>query len=301
MISRASLDDAPGVAALLRACLEDRVITAEGTRYGMEQALPEDRRAYWRAERDRVLVGWAVAGLDVFAPGQSTAFAGLAVHPDRRREGIGSALWEVASAHLEEIGARRIISHSLSDADAIGFAAARRFSREATYTTSALDPRTLAAPPAPPAGIALVPLSAFEDDPEPVFAADHESAQDEPGPSDFSGMTYETWRRMIWDYPDCDHELGRVALAGDAVVGTTFLYADRESGRAANAGTGVVRAVRGQGIGRLLKQHSLAAAAGAGITRVTTQNDDTNAPMLAINARLGYEPYAVGHVWVLER
>ena len=31
-------------------------------------------------------------------------------------------------------------------------------------------------------------------------------------------------------------------------------------------------------------------AAANGITRVSTANDDTNAPMLAINARLGYEP-----------
>ena len=50
-----------------------------------------------------------------------------------------------------------------------------------------------------------------------------------------------------------------------------------------------------------MKQRSLSWAAAAGITRVITQNDATNAPMLAINARLGYEPFAVGHAWVLER
>ena len=68
-----------------------------------------------------------------------------------------------------------------------------------------------------------------------------------------------------------------------------------------NAGTGVIRAFRGQGLGLLMKRHSLARAAAAGITKVITQNDETNAPMLAINAKLGYEPLAVGHAWVLER
>ena len=77
-------------------------------------------------------------------------------------------------------------------------------------------------------------------------------------------MTYETWRRLIWDHPDCDHELSVVALADGAVVGTTFLYTDRETGRAANAGTGVIRDFRGRGLGLLMKQHSLAGRRGAG-------------------------------------
>ena len=50
-----------------------------------------------------------------------------------------------------------------------------------------------------------------------------------------------------------------------------------------------------------MKQHSLALAAAAGITRVITMNDETNAPMLAINAKLGYQPLSSGHSWVLER
>ena len=114
-------------------------------------------------------------------------------------------------------------------------------------------------------------------------------------------MTYEIWRRHIWDYPDNDRDLSLAALVGGSVVGTTFLYSDRASGRAANSGTGVLREHRGRGLGLLMKQHSLARAAAAGITRVTTQNDETNAPLLAITAHLGYEPFAVGHAWVLER
>ena len=87
-------------------------------------------------------------------------------------------------------------------------------------------------------------------------------------------MTYETWRRLIWDNPDCDRELSAVALAEGVVVGTSFLYSDRATGRAVNGGTGVMPAFRGRGLGLLMKQHSLSWAAAAGITRVITQNDD---------------------------
>jgi RimJ/RimL family protein N-acetyltransferase len=76
---------------------------------------------------------------------------------------------------------------------------------------------------------------------------------------------------------------------------------DRERGPAMNGGTGVRREFRGRGLGLLMKQYSLAAASDAGIVRVFTQNDETNAPMLAINERLGYRPFSAGHSWVLDR
>jgi GNAT superfamily N-acetyltransferase len=301
MIAVASAEDAPRAAALVRACLPDRVVTPEGVRYQMETSLPEDRLVHWKAEVGGELVGWAFGGLDAFAPGRTTGFGGIVVDPAHRRAGIGSALWESLSAHLQGIGARRIVAVSEADGQTRAFVERCGFALGATHTMSAVDPRSLGQPPTPPQGIGLAPMSRFEDAPERVYASDRESAVDEPGPFDFSGMTYETWRRLIWDYPGNDRELGMVALVGDAVVGTTFLYSDRDAGRAANAGTGVLRAHRGRGIGLLMKQHSLARAAAAGIERVVTQNDETNAPMLAINERLGYERCSAGHAWVLER
>lgn len=300
MISPASVDDAPRAAALLRDTFDDRLSTVAGIRYRMSSARPEDRMEYWRAEQGRKLVGWAYAGLDSFAPTDTAGFAGIAVHPANRRCGIGSALWEVVSAHLTEIGVKRLVAHSEADSDSTAFAAARGFTLAATQTSLAVDPRTILPPTSLPGGVELRPSSWYADDPEPVYAADRETILDEPGPNDFSGVTYEIWRRHHWDNPDCDHELSLIVLVDGRIVGTTFLLSDRASGRALNGGTGVVRAFRGRGLGLLMKQQSLAAAADAGIVRVMTQNDDSNAPMIAINARLGYRPLSSGHSWVLE-
>lgn len=301
MISQASLGDAARAAALFNAVFDDRLITVAGFRYRLASGRPEDRTQYWRAEHNGELVGWAVGGLDSFAPVRTVGFAGIVVHPAYRREGIGSALWVAVSAHLGEIGARRIVVHSRADDDSMAFARARGLRLDATDTGSAVDPRRLPSPPAPPAGIELISMSAFVADPEPVFVADYECFLDEPGPSDSSGMTYETWRRHSWDHPDNDHELSAAVRVDGTIAGVTYLYADRATGRAANGGTGVLPDFRGRGLGLLLKQHSLTWAAAAGITTVITQNDETNAPMLAINARLGYERLSVGHAWVLER
>jgi len=162
----------------------------------------------------------------------------------------------------------------------------------------------VAAPPPCPSGIEVATLGSFADDPKRVFAADYESFLDEPGPGDVSGMTYETWRRLTWDNPECDRELSTVAVADGVPVGISFLEADRATGRAVNVGTGVTPAFRGQGLGLLMKQVSLRRAArraaAAGVTRVVTQNDDTNAAMIAINERLRYQPFSTGHSWVLE-
>jgi len=301
MISPATLDDIPRIAALLASVFDDRVITVAGMRYRQESAPPENRVGYWRAERGGEIVGWAVGGIDAFASVRTVAFAGIAVHPAHRGKGIGSALWEVLSAHLDGIGARRIVVHSRADTDTKAFVARCGFSLETTETSLAVDPRKVAAPPPPPPGIEIAALNAFAEDPKPVFEADYESFLDVPGPGDISGMTYDTWRRTTWDNPECDRELGAVAVAAGVPVGISFLEADRATGRAVNVGTGVTPAFRGRGLGLLLKQSSLTWAAAAGITKVITQNDDTNAPMLAINTQLGYQQFSVGHGWVLER
>ena len=54
--------------------------------------------------------------------------------------------------------------------------------------------------------------------------------------------------------------------------------------------TGTRRAYRGRGLALAVKLASIHWAAENGITRMLTFNDETNAPMLAINRRLGYKP-----------
>lgn len=301
MISLAHGEDASGAAAVMRAAYDDRVVTAAGLRYRMASAGPGDRRLTWKAERGRALVGWAFAGLDPFAAEPGRAIAGLVVHPEHRRVGIGSALWGVVAGHLDEIGATRVVAYGRGDDGSRRFAERCGFTLAATDTTSMLDPRGLPPAPEPPEGIAVRPLRVFEDDPEPVYRCDRDSVLDEPGPTDVDGMTFGIWRHTIWDHPDCDRDLGMAAVLAGDVVAVTFLSVDGEGGRAMNTGTGVVPALRGRGLGLLVKRHSLARAAEAGISCVITQNDETNAAILAINRRLGYRPHSTRHRWLSDR
>jgi hypothetical protein len=73
---------------------------------------------------------------------------------------------------------------------------------------------------------------------------------------------------------------------------------DQARRRAANEMTGTLRRFRGRRLARLAKLGTIALAVDNGITQILTGNDETNVPMLAINASLGYRPVASELSWV---
>jgi RimJ/RimL family protein N-acetyltransferase len=82
------------------------------------------------------------------------------------------------------------------------------------------------------------------------------------------------------------------------VVGYAGLAALGQPGAAENLLTAVRRPWRGRGIATALKQAQIAWAKSAGLRRIVTANDEANAPMRSVNARLGYEPEPA---WLLLR
>jgi RimJ/RimL family protein N-acetyltransferase len=82
-------------------------------------------------------------------------------------------------------------------------------------------------------------------------------------------------------------------LEGDDVVSFAWLELDREGGRGHHELTGTLRAYRGRGLATLAKVAAVRWCAANGIRELLTANDVDNAPMLAINERLGYRPTTV--------
>jgi RimJ/RimL family protein N-acetyltransferase len=89
-----------------------------------------------------------------------------------------------------------------------------------------------------------------------------------------------------------DRDGSRVVVGpGDRLVAWALIGSDGE-GRAVNSFTGTHPDFRGRGLARLAKLAVAAWARDEGLRVIFTGNDDSNAPMLAINERMGYEPVA---------
>jgi GNAT superfamily N-acetyltransferase len=235
------------------------------------------------------LLGWASASRAWWHPDPDAGIVAVTVDTERRGEGIGTALAAAADDHLSRLGVRTTRGRSLDEPAARALASSRGFRQVAAMTVSGVDPRTVEPRPVP-SGVDLVPLAAL-DDPVPVYELDLELSQDIPN-EDYDAIELEEWKAEFWKSPLIDGDASLVAFVDGALAGLTMIRVDRPSGRAQNNLCGVRRPHRGRRLALLLKSHSLRRAAELGATIALTDNDETNAPMLAVNARLGYTPYA---------
>jgi RimJ/RimL family protein N-acetyltransferase len=112
--------------------------------------------------------------------------------------------------------------------------------------------------------------------------------QDIPSTVPIPRQSFEEWTHATFDDPGVRHDRFWIAHEGDAIVGLSYLQFPPVRGLPWTAFTATSRKVRGRGIARALKYQSMAQAIELGYKRVRTANDDANAPMLHINAEMGY-------------
>ena len=143
-------------------------------------------------------------------------------------------------------------------------------------------------------GIELRVLSEV-DDPEKyrkLYEMIIESEQDIPTTVPWRELSFEEWMRFWFSTPTIREDKFWVACEGDRIVGTSVLDTPIERGVPFTAYTGTLRAVRGRGIARALKYESMGQAVEDGHTRVRTNNDTDNPPILRINEEMGYRAVA---------
>jgi GNAT superfamily N-acetyltransferase len=101
---------------------------------------------------------------------------------------------------------------------------------------------------------------------------------------------YAQWQRLWFENPATLLDRVWIAREGDAIVGLSVIGYPPQRGFPWTQLTATSRRVRGRGIARALKYATVAQAIELGVQHIRTSNDGENAPILHINAEMGYKP-----------
>jgi GNAT superfamily N-acetyltransferase len=276
--------DAPAITELLRETQPTAVINVASYVHRIRTVPEHARLRQWVAEVEGHVVAHADCWLTLFAEQSGSGELQLAVRGDQRRRGIASALYDVGFEYLQTIDVDRILTSFHENDAGVAFAEARGFLPVRAETESELDPRAVSGCPA---GDVRAVSSV---DPRLAYEIDIEATYDMPATEPFSGMSYEEWEDHVLRHPLFTAEGSFVVFDGGEAAAVSLLTVDHDTGRASSLFTGTRAAYRGRGHALTAKLASIEWAAANGVTKLVTYNDATNAPMLAINRRLGYAP-----------
>lgn len=141
-------------------------------------------------------------------------------------------------------------------------------------------------------GVVLLTLAADDsrETLEKTYELDIESTKDIPTTVPITMPLFDEWYRNYFENPGVRKDRFWIARIGDEVLGMSLIEYPPGRGIPATAYTGVSPRFRGRGIARALKYETVAQAIEIGATRLRTDNDSQNAPILHINAEMGYAP-----------
>ena len=223
----------------------------------------------------------------VEGPAANFAPADVAVVPDRRNMGIGSAVLAYVSERAWALGKEVLqLQVKQSDESSRAFLERRGFQKVGGEEAVSLRLDAPQPPSVPPDGIRILSRRERPDVVEAMYEVYVECDQDVPGSS--GPLTLEGWRALDIDRPSRSPDLALVALDGDEVVG--YAVADIFGDEGHHGFTAVKRAWRRRGIATALKRAQIAAATDLGLKRLATGSEERNLPMRRLNAKLGYRP-----------
>jgi GNAT superfamily N-acetyltransferase len=253
---------------------------------------------------DDAVVGWGRARLRWATSVEGVAEIWVFVHPERRRAGWGTRLYDEAAAHLDAVGGRVLESWSFTE-DGHRFLLARGFRAErtehvlrlelATADTSALAPLRARKEAE---GYRLVPLAEVVDRAKDLHALDAAAIADVPQIHTEDDVRYADWVEEVLGAPQLSREGSFVVLAGEEPVAYAFIEVDPPARLGANEMTGTSVHHRRRGLARLAKLATIAWAREEGLEAILTGSDSTNVGMLRLNESLGYRPVATERAYL---
>ncbi|OGO51241.1 MAG: hypothetical protein A2Z32_09090 [Chloroflexi bacterium RBG_16_69_14] len=288
--------DLAAIAAVVNAVSPDDPTSIEELRWA-ERTYPGGSRYIAEAD-DGHIVGAAIVGrIHIYAPDFDGLWATVQVLPDARRQGAGSRLLAAVSGHARERGKSALhIPVSEAAQEGVDFLVHRGFTEYSRSKSVRLELAGLPEPPIElPADFILTTLAERPDLVAGVHAVAVEAFTDIPVSDEpIAAGDLAEFRARDVDRANIPPDAFFVAVeaATGAVVGYASLILPPLAGpvTAWHDMTAVARPWRGRGLAGALKRATIGWAIRNGVAALETANDTDNAPMRAVNARLGYRP-----------
>src|SRR5256712_12282850 len=252
-------------------------------------------------ERDRIVgFGELINVPDMYHPRKF--MAGILVDPEQQCRGVGRAIYTRVEEELSSRNAMLAWTMAKEDLPRrIEFFQRRGFSERTRNWESRLDLSTADTTPfhgyiekALKDGITFTTLAEEQSHGQDSLRKIHELVQliqaDMPRETDFTPLTYEQWETFSLKNPQLVPEGYFIAKDGLSYVGMSNVHRiDMELGLLNQDDTGVRREYRGRGIATALKLKVINFGKKNGYRTLRTWNDSSNAPMLAVNTKLGFK------------
>ena len=242
-------------------------------------------------------VGAATVGrIYVHGPDYPDLWGSVVVRETHRGRGVGTALLRHISDAARAAGKQGLrMRVSAARPEAIAFLARRGFLEDERSKSVRLDLAGLEPPDVlMPAGIVLTDLARRPDLVAGVHAVALETFEDIPWTDEpMAAGDLAEFRARDVDRPGVPHDGFMVAIQptdGEVVGYASLMFLPGSTGVAWHDMTAVRRAWRGRGVATALKRATIAWAIQHSLTALETGNDEANASMRAVNARLGYRP-----------
>jgi GNAT superfamily N-acetyltransferase len=135
----------------------------------------------------------------------------------------------------------------------------------------------------------LAEAGATQENKRKLYEVNRDSGLDNPG-NDETFPDFYAFSKDVFEASWFRADTQILAASKESWVGLSAIGIYPTDKHAYNAFTGVLREYRGRGLAQALKLQTILLAKREGMRYVRTHNDSNNAPMLAVNRKLGYKP-----------